>query len=253
MKIFFVFFLLALPARAAEKRIISLLPSYTEILFALDAKQIVGVSNYCDFPPEALKTEKIGDLWHPNTEKIISLRPDVVIAGKWKSSPAVAALKRFNIKILEIPEAEKIEDIYTTISIIANETDTLPKARELIEEISYAVAEISAKAAVKKNKPRVYIEVDSPQWTAGKNSYLSDMVEKAGGINIFADIKQPYARVSLETIIFRKPDVIISLAKTTGIKIRRLKIAKLDPNIVARPGPRAAQALELIYNAIHGE
>jgi iron complex transport system substrate-binding protein len=264
MKRFLIAALLALSVCAqavAEQRIVSLLPSDTEILFALKASSVVAVSNFCNYPPEAAKLEKAGDLYNPNIEKILSLKPDIVITGKWKSSPAAQRLKRAGINVLEIPDADSIATIYSSIKDIGAATGRKAQAKELVASIKARIAAAARHAS--KSKLRVYVEVDSQHWTVGKGTYINDMLQTAGGVNIFADLKEPYAKVSWESVVARNPDIIISFTpqpvdftklpdadKITAVAKGRM-ISGLDKDIFVRPSPRVAQAVEILVKTFN--
>ncbi len=247
---------------SAQQKIISLLPSHTEILFALNASSVIAVSNFCNYPPAAAQLEKAGDLYNPNIEKIISLKPDLVVTGSWKSSPAAQRINRAGIKVLEIPDADSITAIYSSIKTIGAAVDRKKQAAQLISSIRAKIA--AASSTVKgKARPRVYIEVDLPHWTVGKGTFINDVLKTAGGDNIFADLKEPYAKISWESVVERNPDIIISLTpspvdyaqlpgadKISAVAKNRV-IAGLDKDIFVRPSPRVAQAVEILAKALH--
>ena len=231
----------------AAQRIVSFLPSNTEILFAIGASTVVGVSDFCDWPPQALSAEKVGDAFLPNVEKIAALRPDVVFLGE--DGGLALRLKKLGIKTVEVPQAADIAGIARAIRLIGAQTGRNAQADALANRLLAEAAGLEKESEKLKNRPRVYIEVDSPRWTAGRGSFISDVLEKAGGINVFADISAAYARVSWETVVSRNPDVIISLshakvdyAKLPGAdKINAIRngrvLDSLDKNLISRPGP----------------
>jgi len=246
------------------QRIVSLLPSDTEILFALQAQKVVAVSDFCDYPCNAAKLPKAGDYYNPNIEKIVALKPDMVFTGPWKNN-AAQRLRNAGIKVVEIPESRSIADIYSAITAIGGETGRSRQAQELVKGLSAKIGALAAKNAALKRKPRVYVELDSPHWTAGGGSYLNDMIEKAGGANIFSDLPESYARVAWETVAARNPEIIISLsaAKTdfvslpgaagiAAVKNKRI-VSDLDRNLLTRPSPRVYQALRALSKALHGK
>lgn len=272
MKSVFFALLLALPsafgegllcAKSQGRRVVSLMPSYTEILFELGAgNQLVGVSNFCNFPPETEKIAKTGDLFHPNMEKIFSLKPDVIFAGRWQSSPIVANLRRLGLYVVEIPEPKSVDDIYKAIYTIGVETGRKKEAKSLVRKMKARVNSISAPGDKIKFRPRVYIEVDQPFWTAGGQSFISDVVYKSGGLNIFSDISRPYAQVSWESVVEKNPDVIISFSasaleitkrpaaqKITAV-IRNAIVDWLDRDAISRPSPRIVESMEKLKKSM---
>jgi cobalamin transport system substrate-binding protein len=240
-----------------KNRIVSLMPSYTEIIFALDAQdQLVGVSNFCNYPAEALKKEKTGDYLRPNFEKIYSLKPDIVFAPQWKNSILLKNLKSLGLNVTQFKDESAIKDIFKTIRIIASKTNKKARGKILIKKLKERLKTISKKTALNRKKPRVYIEVDNKYWTAGKNSFLSDVIEKAGGENIFVDIKRSYFQTSWESILERNPDIIISLwgneadyiQKPLAQKISAVSNSQIISNIerdkIARPALRVFEVIE---------
>jgi len=230
-------------------RVVSLLPSYTEIIFELGAgAELAGVSTFCDWPPTAAQKEKVGDYLRPNLEKIYSLKPDIVFAGTWQGSPVAQGLRNAGIKVVELPEERKVEDIFHTINLIAAGLGRKKEAAELIKKIKTGLK--SAPSAARR--PAVYLEVDEGGWTAGKRSFLSDAVGKAGGENIFSDEDKSYFQASWETVVKKDPDAVVLLSGSAGDFARRplaqgLKAVKggrvftgLDRDAFSRPGPRLA-------------
>ena len=231
------------------KRIVSLLPSYTEIIFELGAgPELAGVSTFCDWPPGAREIEKVGDYLRPNLEKIYSLKPDIVFAGDWKGSSVAQDLRNAGIKVVELPEERRVEDIYRTIELIAAELDRRKEAAAAIKKIKADLKSGPAGGA----RPDVYLEVDEGGWTAGNASFLSDAIEKAGGKNIFSGENKGYFQASWETVVKKDPSAVILLSGTASDFARRplapgLTAVKngrvftgLDRDAFSRPGPRLA-------------
>jgi iron complex transport system substrate-binding protein len=212
--LFFLFFIAFLTwyVEAQTKRIISIAPSFTEILYALGmGPQIIATSNFCDYPPEALKTEKVGDVLNPNIEKIIRLKPDLVLCGAWKWS-LPEKLRAAGIEVLEIKDAENLNDSLQRIIIIGQKVGKEKEAHSIVEGMKKEIETIKTRAAGARRK--VYIELDAGQWTVGGASYLNEVAEIVGLENIFHDRKEPYLMVTMESILMRAPDVIMSLNRT---------------------------------------
>jgi len=233
------------PAQA--KKLVSLMPSYTEIIFELGAgSELVGVSTFCDWPAGTRAIEKIGDYLRPNLEKIYSLKPDVVFAGTWQGSPVAQELRNAGIKVIELPEERAVKDIYRTATLIAAELGRKREAAALIKKIKSGLESGSGG----KPGPSVYLEVDEGGWTVGNTSFLSDAVEKAGGKNIFSGEDKNYFQASWETVVKKDPGAVILLSGSVSDFVRRplapgLKAVKdgkvftgLDRNAFSRPGPR---------------
>jgi iron complex transport system substrate-binding protein len=234
---------------ARAGRVVSLIPSYTEIIFELGAgSELAGVSSFCDRPPGVRGIEKVGDYLRPNLEKLYSLKPGIVFSGDWKGSSVAQDLRNAGIKVVELPEERRVEDIYRTIDLIAAELNRKKEAAVLIRKM---------KAGFKSGpagpiRPSVYLEVDEGGWTSGKRSFLSDAIEKAGGRNIFAAEDKGFFQVSWEAVVKKDPAVVILLSGSASDFARRplafgLKAVKdgkvftgLDRNSFSRPGPSLA-------------
>lgn len=196
-------------------RIVSLAPSFTEIVFELEAgNQIVGVTTYCTYPPEAKNKNKIGDFVQPNFEMIASLTPDLVLAEHWTSSKTVPSLRRLGMKVLETPTPKSFEDIYTNIQKVGRAIGKSHTAQLLVEKMKLQVETIANNGKKLSYSPTLYIEIDLPSWTIGRNSFINEAILICGAQNVFSDIGIPALQVSKETVINRNPEIILSLEAT---------------------------------------
>ncbi len=252
------------------RRIVSLAPSNTEILFALGLEdRIVGVTSYCDYPPEAKQKTKVGDL-QANIEQIVALKPDLVVTKWTLNKEAVNKLRKLKIPVLCV-EPESIEGIYRSISMIAQVTGTENRGKDIVQEMKTKIDNIQSKLAglPASQRLKVFVEVgDDPLFTAGSQTFIDEIVELAGGINVAGDI-QGYQMYSSETVVQKNPDVILApdsyyinvqqiIKKRPGweeikaVRNNRI-IYQLDPNLINRPGPRSADAVEAIARALYPE
>ncbi|NLO92074.1 MAG: cobalamin-binding protein [Elusimicrobia bacterium] len=239
------------PCRAAQS-IVSLLPSNTEILYAIGAGPLAGVSNFCDYPPETASVPKLGDLLAPNVEKIALMKPDLVLGGQNKTATA-ARLRKMGVNFIAIPDAATLADLEKNIILIGKLSGRERRALELAEQIRREIAALKPEPG--KKIPSVYVEADQSLWTAGGRSYISDIVEKAGGRNIFADENKSYFKASWESIVARNPDyiLVLSRAKTDysalpmSAEVNAVRNGRIlpvpDANIYLRPSPRAVLAI----------
>ncbi|MGB4044293.1 MAG: cobalamin-binding protein [Thermacetogeniaceae bacterium] len=252
------------------ERIVSLTPSNTEILFALGlGEKVVGVTSYCDYPEEAKDKPKIGDL-KGNVEAIVASEPDLVLAKGILNDDAVEKLRKLDRPVLCL-DPESIEGVYRAIELIAKATGTNEKGEEIIGEMKEKIDSVEKKVAKipQEERLRVFIEVGSdPLYTAGKETFVDELVVLAGGINIADDIKG-YQMYSSEAVVKNNPDVILSadsyyvdikqeIKKRAGWEeIKAVQegkvIDELDTNLLNRPGPRSALAVELIAKALYPE
>ncbi|HOS69511.1 MAG TPA: cobalamin-binding protein [Bacillota bacterium] len=251
------------------QRIVSLSPSTTEILFALGAgDRVVGATNYCDYPEEAKKVEKIGDYDEPNMELIRKVQPDVVLAGHVKEETA-EALEKMGIPVI-ITEAEDFDTIYHSIKLVGQVTGTAAEAEAIVNGMKSKIAEIQTKYK-DKEKPRVfYLVWKDPLFTAGSKTFINDVIKAAGGINV-AEKVEGWANYSAEEMIKDNPDMLIAALHSTDEGMTKedlsgdrlfsllecVKQGKVhimpDDNIISRPGPRIVQAIEDMSKVLHGE
>jgi iron complex transport system substrate-binding protein len=253
-----------------QPRYVSLAPATTEILFALGMdKEIVGVSSYCNYPPEAKGKEKTGDFSNPSSEKILSLRPDYVFCAGLEQSAAIAELRRLGLKVY-VSDPANIEELLYSIEEIGAITKKEAEAKRLTAKIHAQINAVTAKARLlpAEDKPKVFVEIwHTPLTTAGKGSFIDELIGLAGGINIAHKVKRPYSVFSPEEVARVQPDVIIlaymvkgdsadSLRQRAGWEklpaVRLNKVyADINPDIILRPGPRVAEALQELYERIH--
>lgn len=252
------------------KRIVSLAPSITEILFLLDLeKQIVGVTANCDYPQAAKKIEKIGLFGSPNLEKIVSLKPDLVLAPDLGKNPTIARLRDLNIPTVVLP-SESINDVIESIKTVGKLT-----GREKMANVSIHGMQSRIKAIEKKlagsSRPKVLVILwvnSNTIMTAGRRSFINELIHLAGGENIAAEIDFRYPMISPEFILAENPEVIIfgdSLGSEKTIKdllaqpgIKNTAAAKngriyrdINPDLFLRPGPRLVEGLEEIAKKLH--
>ncbi len=256
------------------ERIISLSPSTTEILFAVGAgDQVVGVTNRCDFPPEA-KTRNIVGGFSVKTisiEKILSLEPDIVFSGGAYHQTVIDALIQAGIIVYAV-DAQSFEEVYGVIEAIGSLTGHPDKTAERIDYMKGLESQITQITALipEEKRARVFWEIwDNPFMTAGPGTAIGQVITKAGGINIFQDVEQDYPAINVEEIIARNPDVIMgpdnheealtsgNIIKRTGWNtinaVKEEMIYILDGNITSRPGPRIVNALGLVFRALYPE
>ncbi len=250
--------LFASPARA--ERVVSLLPSYTEIVFALGAgDRLVGASNFCNRPAAAAALPKVGDYFSPDVERIYALEPDIVFDGLWQNSAASERLSALGLNVVRIPEERRVPDLYATVRTIAAELGLAAEGRKLNARIK---KDFDAAAYPGKRRLRAYIEVDAGGWSAGKESFMSSLAELAGAGNIFGREKAGYFQASWETVVKGDPEVIICPGGDAAeIKARpmadRLKAVRsgavlcgLDRDLFARLTPASPSAVKVLREAL---
>jgi len=261
------------------RRIVSLAPSNTEILFAVGAGgKVVGVTNQCNYPYnfsawiEAGNLTSVGDYWTPNIEALVALQPDLILAA-FAQEKVVNTLREMGYKVLVL-DPDNIDEVLRDIMLVGRATDRSIEAATLVNNLRQRIDAVVSKVSEATTKPKVYYEVwYNPLWSVGSESWESKLIKKAGGINIFDDQKLKYFETTSEAIIERNPDVIIlPLGHGAGppfwgsleeVKLRpgwdaisaiqNDRIYTIDANIISRPGPRIADALENLAKIIHPE
>jgi len=241
------------------ERIVSLAPNITEIIFALGmGDKLVGVTDFCDYPEEAKKKEKIGGFINPNVEKIISLKPDLVIATKDGNDPsAIERIKNFKIPVFVIYPMD-FEGVMRTIFNISEVLGVKEKGVILIDEMKRRVEEIKTKVPDKKRKRVLLLYETSPMIASGPGTLADNIIKTAGGENVLSDSPLKYPKINLETAISRKPEVIIITEMKTGSENLKgikdafgEKVFIIRGDIINRAGPRLIYGLEEIFKILH--
>jgi iron complex transport system substrate-binding protein len=262
------------PLPGAPSRIVSLAPSATEILFAVGAgEQVVGVTKFCNYLAEATSRTPIGGFSASSIsiETIISLQPDLVIAGSASQRPVVEALEQQDIPVIAFAPAS-FEDVYRTIATLGSVTGHPEQAAQVVTEMRERVDAVVAKVQTvpEEQRPTVFWEVfDEPLTTTGPNTFIGQLITLAGASNIFADVAEDYPQISVEEVVVRNPAVILGpnahsdklsaaiLAQRPGWAqidaVASQRVYLFDGDIVSRPGPRLADALEIIAAQLYPE
>jgi iron complex transport system substrate-binding protein len=259
---------------AQPERIVSLAPSNTEILFEIGAdEQVVGVTEFCDYPTEATQREQVGGFSAKtiSVEKIVALKPDLVLSADESQQPVIDALAQLQIPVVAF-KATSFEDVYANITLIGQITGQEAGANETVTYMQQRVAAVTDKIAAvpQSERPSVFWEVwDEPLMTAGPKTFIGQMIDLAGGENLFTDVTEEYPQISAEAVAQRNPDIILGPDDhadkltteeisqrpgwaTTGA-VQENRIAIIDGDIVSRPGPRLAEGLEQVAAALHPE
>jgi len=248
---------------ATPKRIVSLSPGTTEMLFALGlGKYVVGDTVYCDYPAAAKTVAKIGDV-NTSYEKVLALRPDLIVADSTANARAVTRLLALHLPVLVILPTT-FAAVETSLRQIGARTGTSKQAELVVGQMEQK-ARMAAKiaAADRRPRPRVLVVIQvNPLWTAGNGSFMDDLIARAGGVNIGRAVNG-YGPFSKERVLASAPAVIlgdatISASFRTDPLLRRLPAVMLGhiyafpPDLTSRPGPRLADGLVLVAQALHG-
>jgi iron complex transport system substrate-binding protein len=257
---------------AASQRIVSLAPSTTEQLFAIGAgDKVVGVTAYDNYPPQVQTLERVGGYaaQHISVEKILSLKPDLVLSRGEIQRPVVEAVARVGIGVLAL-EPQNFDDVYSTMTLLGRLTDCVTQAAQVVAEMQQRVARIREQVAAIPPAQQVtvfYKAYDEPLMTAGPSTFIGHVIAMAGGRNIFADLRESYPQVSAEEVLRRNPMVILGPATSGKVSatpltrrhpgwqhlaaVKNHRIHLLDDDLVSRPGPRLALALEAVAKTLY--
>jgi iron complex transport system substrate-binding protein len=252
------------------KRIIPLAPNLTEILYALGlGDRVVGVTNHCDFPPEASLKPKVGSYINLNVEEIISLSPDLVIG-------TVDGNERI---ILDLLEQAKVKVFFVNPRTVRQVIDTIvtlgrlcgaPEhaqalSRKLTKRMNYVVERTRS-----RKKPLVFLQIQiQPIMTVNKNTVHDDLIRLAGGRNMAAEDPVTYPRISMEEVIQRRPEVILISSMERGGRfekarqdwmkwtsipaVQNKRVYLIDSDLIDRASPRLIDGLEIMARDIHPE
>jgi iron complex transport system substrate-binding protein len=255
------------------QRIVSLAPSNTEILFALGlGDKVVGVTEYCNYPKEAMTKPKVGGFSNVDIEKVVSLEPDLVLATHIHEKTVIPTLEKLGLTVVAITPGS-LNEVLDGITLVGKITGQSGEASKLINDLGTRIEAVMDKTRnlSPDQKPRVfYITWHDPLMTAGTETLADDVISSAGGQNIAYDIFGDKA-INLETVIYRDPQVIVaSVGMGSGEDLPwqyvqtepRLentqallngRVYKIDGDVIHRPGPRIVDALEQMAQFIHPE
>ena len=257
------------------RRIVSLVPALTEMLFAVGAgPQVIGVSSYDEFPAEVKKLPKVGALLDPDTERILALRPDFVILYG-SQSDLQTQFARAGIRTF-VYRHGGIGTVLDTIREIGAATGHQAEAARVVRDIQSRLDAVRARVKGRP-RPRVLLVFERQPKTlreiyvSGGRGFLHEMLEIAGGQNVFADVERESVQPSTETLISRAPDIVLEV-RTAGLleerevaqeqsvwtglaslpAVRNKRVHFMVGDYLVVPGPRLAQATEAFADAIHG-
>jgi len=260
---------------AVPRRIVTLSPSNTECVHALGAgESLVGVTSFCDYPESVKALPKVGGFSARtiNIEAIVALKPDLVLAGDANHLPVVQTLEQLGVKVISV-KVRGFEELAAKLVQLGAILGRDREAADLVASIQARVSAVRGRVAgiAPEKRVRVYWEVfDEPLMSCGPQSIIGQLLELAGGKNIFAELRDEFPQVSAEAIIARAPEVIMGpeLMRARSLSIERLrarpgwdsvpavragKLHILPDSAVARPGPRLVEGLELIARSLYPE
>lgn len=273
-------FVAAIASAQTPRRIVSASPSITEMLYSLGlGDRVVGVTEYCHFPPEVRDKAKIGSYLNPSMETIVALQPDLAVVLE-EHGALIDQLKRVNVPVLAVQHND-VAGIYASLQGIAVRTGVESAAAKRISEIKSGLAAVKAKAAGLPSRKTIFVIGRTPNTVrdlicVGRGSFLNELILIAGGRNVFANTVAFYPRVSREELLAGGAEVVMDMgdmSNTDGVtEQHRLSVVGLwrdafpdmpavregrayavaDDRFVV-PGPRIAEAAQLFLEMIHPE
>ena len=258
---------LTLPA--SPRRIVSLVPSVTELLYAIGAQDaLVGVTDFCDYPAEARRKPHVGDMISPNLETLVTLKPDLVVATRSGNREEIFdQLTRLGIPVYLV-DPITVGDVLRLVSELGQLTGHRDGAVAVEKDLGRRIAAVRERVAGRPHPRVLYVLWPEPLIVPGKGSLVTELIALAGGASVTADQGQGYPRMSLEAAVGRAPEIIIlarhgsrvgpaaltqwqRLESLPAIKSGRLYMA--DGDLMHRYGPRVVVGLESLARMIHPE
>jgi iron complex transport system substrate-binding protein len=253
--------------KVAQKieRVVSLAPSLTENVFAIGAgDKLVGVTSYCDYPTEAAKIAKIGDTITPNLEAIVARKPQLVLVT------TASQIESFTSRMQErgipvfVTNPKSLDDVLRNLRQLGDLLGNGEQAEELVSALQNRISSVENR--IKNEKPvRVFVQLSPEPFTVGRDSFVTNLVARAGGDSVTKDVPEAYPRISKETALASQPEAIILSAggamgegnsepaeifkESPAVKNRR--IYKINSDLLARPGARLVDGLEEMAKALH--
>ena len=247
-------------------RVISLAPNLTEIVFAVGGgDRLVGRTSYCDFPPEAKSVAEVGDTLHPSLERIISLKPQVVLISTASQLEVFTQqLQNQNIAVF-VTDPHDLEGVFRSIEQVGEILGKKEQAATLVQTLR---GRTNAVEDAVKQKPavRVFYQLSAePLYTAGHDAFVTDLMRRAGAISVTAGIPGAWPKFSSESALAAKPDAIIlptggsmgtgNSTVTEALRqspaVLQGRVYKINDDHLVRPGPRAIDGLEEMARALH--
>lgn len=249
---------------AKPERIVSLAPANTEIVAELGAlDRLVGVTTYCDYPPEVADIEKVGDFVGPNLEAIAALDPDLVLVTTGVQAEVIQQLEALGASVVAV-DPQTLDALYTSIGTVGDAIGEREAADALVESMRIQVEDIAER--VESAPVTCFLEIaQDPLFTVGSGTLLNDLIEHAGGENVVTE--EGYVAYSVEQLMAADPDVYLatlgSMSSPSDITGRpgyadlsavvNGRVYLLDDNLVSRPGPRVVEGIRQIAEALHPE
>lgn len=231
--------------------------------------KLVGVDDFSNYPPEAESKEKVGGFSKPNLEKIVSLSPDLILAANLHVKSVVPELEKRGLKVVVL-QAETLDLVPDNLELIGKIGGSPELADKAAADYRARVEAVVTKVKGVSERPRVFFELDPALYTAGPDTFLDDMITKAGGENIAGDAPTAWPQLSQEAVVAKDPQIIVladDLPDAGGVTPEVVKarpgwdvidavknnriVTVPNRDITSRPAPRAVEGLEFLAKTIH--
>ncbi len=249
--------------KAEPRRIVSIVPSVTEMIYAVGlGDRLVGVTAWCTYPEEAKKLPKVGDM-NINIEAVLALKPELIVADVSMSSATIEKLRELGLPLLAV-NARNIAEMLDALVLIGTAGGRADEAKLLAASLNDRVERVKKAVAAAKARPSVFVEIwDEPLMTAGSDTYVHELITLAGGRNIAAKTTG-WPMFSSEAVIAENPDLILltnfnraeAMARKAWAQLSAVKagnVVEFNPDLLVRACPRLIDGLEMLAKLIHPE
>jgi cobalamin transport system substrate-binding protein len=251
------------------ERVVSLAPNLTEIIYALGAgDRLVGNTTFCNYPAEAKKVTKVGDTMQPSIERLLALRPQLVLVSTASQLEAFANQLNEHQIAVYITDPHDLEGVFRSILGVGDLLNESEAAVELVKRLR-GRSENVERAVAGIPPVSVFFQLSGqPLYTAGKSSFVTNLIERAGGRSVTSDVNEAWPRLSDEAALASRPEAVIMLSGDSMGAAANTKVApalrnspavqngrvyQIDGELLTRPGPRLIDGLEQMAHALHPE
>lgn len=258
---------ITIPAKI--ERFVSLAPNLTEIAFAIGAgDRLVGNTTFCNYPEQAKGISKVGDTLQPSVERVLALKPQLVLVSTASQLQAFTSQLEEHGIALYINDPQSLEDVFLSITNLGDVLNQPAAASDLVKQLR-ARTEAVERSVAGRPRVRMFFQLSGqPLYTAGKSSFVTNLIERAGGQSVTADVNEAWPRLSDEAALASRPEAVIMLSGESMGAAANLKVARalqnapavrtgrlyvIDGDLLTRPGPRLVDGLEQIARALHPE
>ena len=249
---------LKIPERV--ERVVSLAPNLTENIFAVGAgDRLVGVTKFCNYPEDAQKIQQVGDTISPNIETIIALKPQIVfVSTASQLETFMKTLEAQGITVF-VTNPKDLNGVLANLRQLGEIFGTPERTTVLLNELQERILAVDEQAR-DKQKTKTFVQISKePLFTIGKESFLTEIIERAGGVSVTKEVATAYPKISKETALALNPDAIILSESSDNLEpndvfknspaVKNKKVFKINADILSRPSPRIVDALEQIAEA----